>query len=292
MVQVNGLNRFWQIPFGLLLVIVNSGVSIGQEPFFSFVDDLWGQGNQRDPYEERLETDRHDFTQSTVTVGRGVAQIETGYSYFYKDQDDEVENAHATPEMLIRLGLTDDIEFRIRYNYIWKYSEPANESGAEDLRFGLKLRATEQSNWIPESAVELLFTVPTGRFTTEQVETGFDFIYGWRLNEKTELYGSSGLFSGGLGDFGVLPADPVNDRFSVFTHSIALGYELTENSAIYNEFFGLFTKGHGENPNPIFYNIGIDYYLSDNAILDFRIGKGLNGDADDLFAGVGGAIRF
>ena len=31
---------------------------------------------------ERIETDRHDFTQSTTTAGRGVFQIESGYSFF------------------------------------------------------------------------------------------------------------------------------------------------------------------------------------------------------------------
>ena len=85
-----------------------------------FLDDLTRIGKpcpNRNPWEERIETERHDFTQSTTTVGRGVFQIESGYSYFYKDEDDEIEHTHASPEMLLRLGLSDDIEFRVRFNY-------------------------------------------------------------------------------------------------------------------------------------------------------------------------------
>jgi len=54
------------------------------EPRIKFLDDLVGV-HRRDPFEERIETERHDFTQSTKTVGYHVAQSEAGYSYFYND---------------------------------------------------------------------------------------------------------------------------------------------------------------------------------------------------------------
>ena len=93
-----------------------------EEPFFRFLDDFgkpWEQ--QRNPYEERIETERHDFTQSTVTVGRGVFQIESGYSYFYKKDGEETESSHTLPETLLRYGLSEDIDLRIRGNYAWRF---------------------------------------------------------------------------------------------------------------------------------------------------------------------------
>ena len=47
--------------------------------------------------------------------------MEGGYSYFYKDTHHETESAHTTPEMMVRLGLSEDIEFRLRWNYAWVF---------------------------------------------------------------------------------------------------------------------------------------------------------------------------
>ena len=62
--------------------------SAADEYGIMFLDDLFHPldvDESRDPWEERIETDRHDFTQSPKTVGRGVGVIEMGYTYFYED---------------------------------------------------------------------------------------------------------------------------------------------------------------------------------------------------------------
>ena len=118
------------------------------EPFIKFLDDLacFPRGRcDRDPYEERIETERHDFTQSTKTVGRGVVQFEAGYAYFYKDAHDEIEHSHTTPEGLLRLGLSDDIEFRLRWTYDWRFIDVEdNLDSAADLIWSLKLGMTDE----------------------------------------------------------------------------------------------------------------------------------------------------
>ena len=102
---------------------------------FEFCDDFL-KAEQRDPYEERIETERHDFTHSAVTVGHRVVQLEGGYDYVYKDNDEEIESAHTTPELLLRLGLTEDIEFRLRWNYAWVFvDEEPDRDSSTDLRY-------------------------------------------------------------------------------------------------------------------------------------------------------------
>ena len=273
-----------------------SGGGCGFE--LKFLDDfgkcLSGR-SQRNPWEERIETERHDFTQSTKTVGRGVIQIESGYSYFYKDEDGEIEGSHTLPETLLRIGLSEDIEFRLRYSYGWTFiQEEEDKEGAQDLIWSFKLGMTEEAGLIPESALELRFTAPTGgsEFSTERVEHGLDYIYGWELTEGMELYGSTGYVTSGLGDFGLLPEEPAEDWFVVFSQSVAFGIELTERMTMYNEFFGLFSDELEEEFSIVVYNIGIDFYLSDDFVVDFRAGKGLTPDSDDFFTGVGGGYRF
>lgn len=243
---------------------------------------------------ERIETERHDFTQSTTVVGRGVTQVEFGYTFFQSSGETEVEDSHATPELLIRYGLTEKVELRFRYNEVWQFGEE-DRTGSEDLRFGFKFRTTDQSGWVPESALETRFTAPTGggQWSTDEVEFGLDYIYGWKISPRVEIYGSSGFSTNSLGDFAFRPEDPTEEEFMLYTQSVAVGVELNERCTAYTEFFGLFTDGfEDDEERPVFFNVGLDYYLSDNVVLDVRAGTGLNADAEDLFFGMGGAFRF
>ncbi len=288
--------------FSVLLIVLCCGLNlcdnvscVAGEPLFTFLNDFNDAHCPRDPYEERIETDRHDFTQSTVTVGRGVFQIESGYTFFYKDHSEEIETSHVLPEMLLRYGISENIEVRTRTDYIWRFNDEADDvDGAEDQQFALKLQMTEQQSLIPESALEIRISVPTGgkAWNTERVQFGLDYIYGWELNEDFWLYGSTGFAESALGDFSFLPEEPSGDRFVIVTQSAAIGIDLTEQSTMYAEFFGIFSKNLEGEPTVGVFNIGIDYYLSNNFVLDIRSGVGLTPDSDDFFVGVGGGYRF
>jgi len=268
------------------------------QPRIKFLDDLFygsHASSYRNPYEERIETERHDFTQSTKTVGHRVVQIEAGYSYFYKDEHDEIEQSHATPEMLLRLGLSDDIEFRLRWNYTWRFIDEAeNDSGGQDLNWSFKLGVTDQHCWIPESAVQIRGTAPTGGsdWSTKHVEAGLDYIYAWELHNGLTLYGSTGFGTNGLGDFSLLPEEPAADDFIVWFQSIAIGTELTERMTGYAEYFGVHSHALADDFSINIFNLGVDYYVTDDFVLDLRVGTGLSPDSDDLFSGVGGGYRF
>lgn len=128
--------------------------------------------------------------------------------------------------MLFRYGISEDIELRARADYIWSFIDEAdNTEGAEDLQLGVKLGMTEGEGILPESALELGITVPTGgeAWSTDRVQFGADFIYGWELSERVELYGSTGYFQNAFGDFGYLPEEPAGDRFFVMSQSCRSG---------------------------------------------------------------------
>ncbi len=262
-----------------------------------FLDDFVSGDRVIDETEkpQRIETDRHDFTQSTETVGQGIAQFEAGYTYFYDEEDGEKEETHTGPELMLRVGITENIEFRARWNHVWRFGgEGESLSGSEDTRLGLKVRTTDQSCWIPESALELRMAVPTGgeAWSTTRVEFGFDYVYGWRLTEVMEIYGSTGFSSNGLGDFALLPEIASESDFVVLSQSIALGFEATEDITVYTEFFGFFSHGPEVNNTQIFFNLGADYYFTESFVLDLRFGEGLTKGAEDVFAGFGGGYRF
>lgn len=268
------------------------------QTLLSFADDFGKPVSlQRNPWEERIETERHDFTQSAVTVGRGVLQLESGYSYFYKDAHGEVENAHTVPEVLARVGISEDVEFRLRWNYAWRFiDEKEDLVGAQDLIYSVKLQVTrpEEPSWLPTTALELRGSAPTGGvdFSTGKVEFGLDYIYLWELGEGLTLTGSTGFATDGLGEFSLIPEEPTKDRFEILTQSVVLGLELTEANTVYAEWFGIYSDDLADEFVISFFNIGVDHYVTDNLVLDIRAGVGLTEDSDDFFGGVGGGYRF
>lgn len=282
----------------VLLAPIAFGPEVAWGQGIEFLDDFSKPvGQQRDPFEERIETERHDFTQSAVTVGQGVMQVEGGYSFFYKDNDEEIENSHTFPEMLFRVGLSEDIEFRIRWNYVWIFAdEEEARIGSEDLRYGLKLQITRQpcNRLIPTSALEVRGSAPTGGnpFTTGRVEFSIDYIYQWQLAEGITFAGSTGMGTDGFGDFGLLPDEPTEERFNAFSQSAVLGLELSESNTLYAEWFGIFSDGLEDEFSTSIFNIGVDHYVSDNFVLDIRFGVGITSDSDDFFTGIGGGYRF
>lgn len=265
---------------------------------FEFCDDFGKSARcQRDGWEERIETERHDFTQSATTVGRGILQIESGYSYFYKDAE-EIESSHTGPETLLRLGVSEDIELRLRWNYAWKFiQDEPDQIGSEDLRYSLKFQLTrgECGELMPTTALEVRGAAPTGgeAFSTGNAEWGLDYIYQWQVSETMTVAGSTGFGTNGFGDFGLVrpAAAGVND-FDVFSQSAVLGFELSEQNTVYTEWFGIFSDGLAEDFNTSTFNVGIDHYFTDDFVIDVRVGVGLNGDSDDFFSGIGGGFRF
>lgn len=277
-------------------VVMLSTHSDGQA--FEFFDDFSKPRHcHRDPYEERIETERHDFTQSAVTVGRGVFQVESGYSFFYKETEHETESSHTLPEIFLRVGLSEDIEFRVRWNYAWKFIDQEDDRmGSEDLRYSLKLQMTrhECCGIIPTSALEIRSTAPSGggAFTTNRAEFSLDYIYQWDFSERLTLAGSTGYGTNGFADFGLLPEHPAEQDFNVLSQSAVLGFELSELNTIYTEWYGIFSSELDDDYVVSIFNIGIDHYLSDDFVVDLRAGVGLTDDSDDFFVGIGGGYRF
>lgn len=73
-----------------------------------------GAGEGESVEAPELETDRDAFTPATSTVGRGIAVVESSYSFI---DNRSVKDTHSLPELLLRRGLTENIELRLGWNY-------------------------------------------------------------------------------------------------------------------------------------------------------------------------------
>jgi hypothetical protein len=67
-----------------------------------------------DPFSQPIVTDRPSFSVGLGMVTRGRIQFETGYTFSFEDAHPNVKT-HTFPETLVRIGLTDSVEFRLEW---------------------------------------------------------------------------------------------------------------------------------------------------------------------------------
>lgn len=240
-----------------------------------------------------LESDRPDFTEASSTVGRGRIQLEGGYTYFRDRAEGNTKHSHSYPEMLLRIGLFADwFEFRVGQNFGTDLINAGglrhNEHMADDLYLGTKLALTEQKKALPEMAVILQMTVPSGgeNSSANRVLPGVNLLYGWDVIEDCLSIGGSTQANRSV--------DDARHSYVEAAQSLTVGYTLTKKLGAYTEWFALIPTGAvAPDFGPQHYfDGGFTYKVTDNLQLDIRAGVGLNRHADDFFVGSGFAVRY
>ncbi len=240
--------------------------------------------------DEPLASDRPDFTEASTTVGRGVVQLEMGYTLFGNDDGGTRTRSHSYPELLARIGvLADWLELRVAWNHASEQETfnavTGSVSGGEDLYLGMKLGLTSQFGIWPEMALMPQMTVPTGHpaFTAEKVLPGLNWLYGWDLLEWLSFAGSTQ---------GNLAVDEVGDDYFEFAQSFTFGYSLSERVGAYTEWFMLTPAGATAATTQHYLDGGFTYSVTNNLQLDIRAGVGISDASDDFFVGSGLVVRF
>ena len=241
--------------------------------------------------EAPLVTDRPDFTEASSTVGRGVVQLEVGYTYVYDNDGTNGVRTHSFPEALARIGVFAEwLELRIAWNYSEETTRTAGAvtgtaRGAEDLYLGFKIGLTPQEGLLPEMAIIPQMNVPTGSggVSDRQVLPGFNWIYGWELNDWLSAAGST--------QFNRRVDGTSGDNYTEWAQSWTFGYSLTEKLGGYTEWFALFPTAATTELPQYYFNGGFTYLINNDLQFDIRGGVGLNNAADDYFLGTGFSIR-
>ena len=80
-----------------------------------------------------INTDRSDFTDTPISVGKGGTILETGFTYIRILAVDSHTEIRTTPEMLLRVGITDEFELRLKtlgYSMINQNDRTTGQSGS------------------------------------------------------------------------------------------------------------------------------------------------------------------
>lgn len=250
--------------------------------------------DDEEPKEDVIVTDRPDFTEASVTVGLGRWQLEGGYTY-YRDRTGASQTITQTyPEALLRIGvLAEWFELRLGETYV---HSPTTEfghrtehaTGWSDLYVGAKVALTEQKAYLPETAVILQATVPTGarEVTANRILPGVNFLFGWDIIQDCLSFGGASQVNGAV--------DDEQHTHMVFSQSLTIGYTLTKKWGAYTEWFAFFPASaiapdvRAEH----YVNGGLTYKVTPDFQLDVRVGKGLTANSQDFFVGAGFAVRY
>lgn len=242
--------------------------------------------------DEPITTDRPDFTESSVTVGRNVVQIEMGYTYTYDGDGNTSNRSHSYPQTLLRVGTLADW-FELRFD--WNYNDELNRdfsgsasgaTGADDLGIGCKIALTPQQCCLPETAIIIQSTVPTGShdFTAHEMCPGVGYLYGWDVTDFFSTGGETQINRTADGETG--------EFYAEFAQSWTTGQSWTDRLASYAEWFCLVPCGADTDHTQHYFDGGFTFLITDNIQYDIEAGVGLNSAADDYFVGTGLSVRF
>ena len=228
---------------------------------------------------EPLVSDRPDFTESTVTMGRGEVQVEGGHTFTRVTSSKE----NTTGELLVRIGLGSRAELRLEPGSYTKLTSPLGDaSGREDGGLGVKVRLhtppNDERSIVPAVALVLDSSLPTGseRFRQNRLQPEAKLASAWSLTDRIDLSTNVNV---------ARPRDE-NGRYTELAASASFGFELTPRVSAYAEMYGFAPQVRGVGRTG-YANSGFTLSVTPNVQLDLRGGIGLNGDAPDYFVGAG-----
>ncbi len=254
-----------------------------------------------------INTDRSDFTDSPVSVGKGGTILETGFTYTRVLNVESRTEIRTLPEALLRVGITDEFELRFRtlgYSMIDQTNRPTGQSGsifgANDLDVGFKYEIIQQKNWVPLTTLVTGVLLPSGTngVSGNSVQPHFNLVTGWAIRRYIFLKHQFGLdyltqpsFSlagpGGMSG----PYTLVGSRTAVDSYhsSVSCLYQATQRIGGFVEWF----TTYGANQPTINYaDTGVFIYMTPSVQFDCVIGTSIAASDDILFTKLGFSTRW
>ena len=243
--------------------------------------------NAQDETSEELPpifTDRSSQTDAIGLIPRGRFQLESGF--FYLTDSESNEDFIAFPNLFIKYGISDRLEFRLILNYfnqkIDTIGGDIKNSGIAPIATGFKVALLpEQRGIIPKATYGLTFIIPKigdSAFKTDELTTSMRFLFENSISNVFTLYYSLG--------------------FDMETNGNATGfYTLMGSFSVTNRFGGfaeVFSRYDENVKDPWGFDTGVSYLINNNLVIDGTVGFGLNSIASDMFftVGIGWKVDF
>ena len=227
-----------------------------------------------------MVTDRPDFTEATDVVGKGVVQMENGFT----QERSRGGTSISGPELLMRIGLTKCLEIRIGGDGFLSQRSlgAARISGYSDVELAAKIVVFNEGRHRPALSLIPLLSLPLGSpdFSSGDYDPGLKVALGKDLPKGFSLGGNVNVSS----------LTTPDGRFLQTAFSASLGHGLRRGFRGYWEIFGL-TPWQNAGSAAWLANAGVTHSIGKHAQIDARAGKRLTDVGPDWFWGFGMAFR-
>lgn len=237
-------------------------------------------GIKKAPITQPVPAERPGFGDNVNLVPMGHFEMEGGFQF---DDNQGGGSSYTLPSsLLLRTGLTDNIEFRLGFNG-YTFNAPGRD-GAGDATVGFKIHIHDETTYTPAFSVLPTVSLPTGShgIGTDKSEPELHFIWSKSLTDNISLGGNVNL------------AERVNDegnRKLETAVSVSSGYSFTDRFSGYAEYYTVMSEIHGVRNSDVV-DGGFTFLTSERNQLDAYVGTGLNNSASNIYAGLGIAHLF
>lgn len=285
--------------------ILDSGLSALWRP------NLVGQPVEREwDFSNLINTDRSDFTDATTAVGKGVLYVENGYTYRHIKTSTFDFTRTSIPESLVRIGVTDALEFRLKWNgaIVLNYVDQQTglrrtSDGGDDLLLSVKYEVWQQQNLLPMMTFVGGSTVPSGSgsITAGVVQPNAQLVFGWGIRRWLYLKVSSGVdfnrVSNPIQIVTTTPGETIlvveKDNVIEIHQSASLLFQVSKRLGGFAEWYALVDEKTSDTRPQNFLDTGLFMYLHPHLQADLKVGQQVgNSEIDHVFAGGGLSFRF
>lgn len=232
----------------------------------------WGPPAEPSPIEQT-------WTQKVVRMARGRVQVEAGYSYLRGP--DGLYSQHAVPDMLVRMGITDRLEFRLGWPGVVFNDGSTNTL---DPTIGVVYDLWGQQGYRPLTAIHVALPVSMegNPFALNSFQPLTEVMYSWQTSQWTAVTGRTGfaLF------------DVFGDDYTQVQQSLSYDVVLTDRVGAFVSWEMLANVGSQNDTSQHMLGGGLSYLLNERWAISWRSAMGLNEYAPDFLNDIRVAYRF
>jgi hypothetical protein len=223
--------------------------------------------------QDMLNPERPGESRTPELVKGNNLQFEVG---FMKEKIDENLNLYRHPEGLLRYGLFNALELRVRLvsQTIKDNASKNSLKGLAPVYFGVKAKILPEYKWLPSIGALAEVGVPSlasGDFFIDGIPFEFRTLFNHNITNKFSLQYN----------FGVAWNETNNQKDNKqWMYTLSPTYKFTDHFHLFIEEYAFLRNGTGSEH---YFDVGVQYFVNNNFVIDLCAGTGLSDISSDYF---------